>query len=312
LPPRFAYLPVVLGSALAGAFFGVVYNQPPLAGYFGGAILGALLGAGAVYLNRRAGGKETFTLGEFPESTFPEGLPVPRTLERITKRKKRTGFRSTLSIQLWGELRSQVEPGAKERIDTLRGRLAEDLAAVRKLEGELIFLDRSINTLRERVEGWRAKLAEVDIWEVGRGFSGDIFPSDGPRKIYAWLGGRAHAEKIAAEILPKVTPWSEITTILELADEASAAWGKEQSKDLGFDKVLQILDDRPEDLLERLSEASAPLWPRPGDGDELLRCFGADFARFAKGSDVLHSLKDETIFIRVLGGIRSGEFSRTS
>ena len=50
--------------------------------------------------------------------------------------------------------------------------------------------------------------------------------------------------------------------------------------------------------------------PRPGDGDELLRCFGADFARFAKGSDVLHSLKDETIFVRVLGGIRSGEFAR--
>ena len=311
IPPRFAYLPPILGGALAGSFIGMLYAQRPLAGFLGGGILGGLIGATAVYVNRRAtAGKETFTLGEFPESTFPGGLPVPKTLERITKRKRSPGLRSNVSIQLWGELRSQVEPGSKERIDTLRARFAEELATARKLEHELIFLDRSINTLRERVEGWRTKLAEVEIWETGRGFSGDIFPSDGPRKIYEWLAGRSHAEKVAADMLPRITPWSDVTAILELADEASTAWGKDQSRDLGFDKVLQILDDKPEDLLERLSEASAPLWPRPGDGDELLRCFGADFARFAKGSDVLHSLKDETIFVRVLGGIRSGEFAR--
>jgi hypothetical protein len=311
-PTHFFYLPFTLGGAIAGSLLGlIVHGSRPLGGYFVGAVLGGLAGLGAAYATRKSLTRETFTLGEFPESTFTQGFPVPRTLERLTRRKGRGVLHPGLSVQLWGELRSQVEPNVKERIDSLKKQYTEDLGAARQLESELIFLDRSINLLRERVEAWRARLAEVEVWEPGRGFSGDIFPADGPRKIYEWLRGRDAAEAAAAAFLPRITAALDAPALLDMADEASASWGRDQSKDLQFDKVLEILEDRPEDLLERLSEASAPLWPRPGDRDELLRCFGDDFARFAKGADVRHSQKDETIFIRVLGGIRSAELART-
>jgi hypothetical protein len=80
---------------------------------------------------------------------------------------------------------------------------------------------------------------------------------------------------------------------------------------LELQQVLEILDDRPDDLIERLSEASAPLWPRPGDRDELIMCYGEDFGWMARTTDLRQSVKDETIFIRVLGGIKSGELART-
>jgi hypothetical protein len=311
VPDRFYNYPWVLAGGLAGALFGILLQRTALAGFFMGGVLGAVGGyAVARFARRKDSSRETFTLGEFTESTFAEGFPVPRTLEPLSRSQRMAGMRSGLSIQLWGELRSQVDPLAKERIDSMKARLAQELAAGRKEEAELVFLDRMVNALRERIEIWRLRLGEVEVWEPGRGFAGDIFPSDGPRKIYDALKGREDAEKQAAAILPRITPALEASVIIEMADEGSTTWGREHSGDLQFEKVLQILDDRPEDLLERLSEASAPLWPRPGDRDELLRCFGDDFGKFARDSDVRHSLKDETVFIRVLGGIKSTELAR--
>jgi hypothetical protein len=310
VPERFYNAPWILGCALMGIFLGLLIHRTPLAGYFIGGCLGALIGFVLKRLLRRKGGKETFTLGEFPESTFSQGFPVPRTLEPLSRTKRLAGMRSGLSIDLWGEHRSQIDPLAKERLDSMKVRFVQELAVARKEEAELIFLDRTINALRERVETWRFRLGDVEIWEPGRGFAGDIFPSDGPRKIYEALKGRESAEKAAAELLPKITPALEASVIIELADDCSTAWGREASKDLQFEGVLEILDDKPQDLLERLSDASAPLWPRPGDRDELLRCFGGDFRRYARDTDVRHSLKDELIFIRVLGGIKSTELAR--
>jgi hypothetical protein len=310
VPERFYSAPWVLGGALAGIFLGLLVHRTALAGYFLGGFLGGLAGLGLKRLLWKRAGKEAFTLGEFPESTFSEGFPVARTLEPLSRTKRLAGMRQGLSIELWGEHRSQVDPLAKERIDTTKARLVQDLALARKEEADLIFLDRTINALRERVESWRLRLGEVEMWEPGRGFAGDIFPSDGPRKIYEAFKGRDSAEKFAADLLGKITPALDASVIIELIDDGSTAWGREESKNLQFEQVLEILDDRPEDLLERLSEASAPLWPRPGDRDELLRCFGGEFSRFARDADIRHSLKDEAVFIRVLGGIKSTELAR--
>jgi hypothetical protein len=310
VPERFYRAPWILGGAVVGIFLGLIVHRNPLAGYLIGGFIGGLAGFGITRLLGKKGGRETFTLGEFPESTFSEGFPVPRTLEPLSRSKRLAWMRSGLSLELWGELRTQVDPIAKERIDAMKATLAQGLASARKEEAELIFLDRTINMLRERVEAWRLRLGEVEMWEPGRGFAGDVFPSDGPRKIFDALKGREHAEKFAAELLPRITPALDSSVILELADDGATAWGREGSKDLQFESVLDILDDQPQDLMERLSEASAPLWPRPGDRDELLRCFGGDFEKFARESDVRHSLKDETIFIRVLGGIKSAELAR--
>ncbi len=310
LPPYLAYLPPVLGGALLGSFAGFLTRGISLEGYFTGGAIGAIAGLAAGWLIRTRWARETFTLGDFAESAFTEGFPVPRTLERHSRKKKRGRSGSGLSIQLWGELRSQVEPEERNRLDASKARITVELAAARREEAELIFLDRCINSLRERVEMWRERLGEVEIWEPGRGFSGDIFPADGPRKIYEWFGGRDAAEAAVSGILPRMKPCANVPPPTDLAEEASATWGREKALSLGLEKVLEILDDRPEDLLERLSDASAPLWPRPGDRDELIRCFGSDFARLAKENDLHHSLKAETIFVRVLGGIRSTELAR--
>lgn len=311
LPMHMAFLSSVVGLAFMGSFLGFILSGINLAGYFSGAGTGALLGLILGWIIRLRWSKETFTLGEFPESNFTQGFPVPRTLEHHGRRGKRRGIKSGLAIQLWGELRNQVEPEERERIDSLKSRLVADLEAARKEEAELVFLDRSINTLRENVESWRLRLAEVELWEPERGFSGDVFPADGPRKIYEWLGGRTVAESSVPLILRDVSPLRGGAAPSELVEEIASSWGKEESQKLDLEKVLEILDDRPQDLLERLSEAAAPLWPRPGDGDELLRCFGADFARYARENDLRHSVNHETVFIRIIGSIRSAELART-
>jgi hypothetical protein len=159
------------------------------------------------------------------------------------------------------------------------------------------------------VETWKARLGEVELVESGRGFSGDIFPSDGPRRIYEYLRGREAADQAAASLLPKIAPSLDSSVLMDMADEVSMSWGREKVEDLHLRDVFGILDDRPEDLVERLTEASAPLWPRPGDRDELICCYGQDFAWLAKDTDLRHSLSDETIFLRVLGGVRSGELA---
>jgi len=307
LPPYTAYLPGVLAGALLGSLLGLSWSAIPLQGYFTGAGLGAIIGLCLAWLVRLRWAKDTFTLGEFSESAFTEGFPVPRTLEHYSRRRKKPRIRPGFSIQLWGELRSQVDPEERQRLERRSMELQEDLTRARNEEAELVFLDRSINAVRERVEGWRTRLGEVEIWEPGRGFSGDIFPADGPRKIYEWLGGEEAAKAAIMSILARVEPSREAPLPTDLAEEVTTAWGRENAHDLELEQVLEILNDRPEDLLERLSDASAPLWPRPGDRDELVRCFGKDFGRFANSNDLHHSLNGETIFIRVLGGLRSGE-----
>ncbi|HVR74832.1 MAG TPA: hypothetical protein VMT52_10890 [Planctomycetota bacterium] len=311
LPPVLLYTPAALGGGLICAFLGLVFHPNAMAGFILGAAVGAVLGLAAGWALRKTRSRETFTLGEFPESAFTTGFPIPRTLEIYSRqRRKQRGGRG-LSIQLWGELRSQVEPDERDRLDRLKKRLGDDLAAARAEEAELIFLDRSINSLRERMEAWRERLTEVETHETGRGFSGDIFPADGPRKVYEHLQGREAAEGSLETLLARMEPSAGAPVPMDILEEAATAWGRERALAFELKDVLEVLDDRPEDLLDRLSEASAPLWPRPGDRDELLRCFGEDFARFAKDSDLRHSLTDETIFIRVLGGIRSGELART-
>ncbi|MBI4602656.1 MAG: hypothetical protein HY721_11925 [Planctomycetes bacterium] len=310
LPGYLAYLAAVPAGALAGALGLFYFYDVSLKGFFLGGLAGGLAGACAGWALGRRWRKHTFTLGELPESGFTQGFPVPRALERTTQRRRAGRGSGGVSIQLWGELRSQVEPGERDRLEAARARLTQALAEARAEEAELVFLDRAVNALREHVESWRVRLGEAEIWEPGRGFAGDVFPSDGPRKLYDALGGREAAEAAVPGILSRARPSSDAPPLMDLAEEVSAAWAKERAQELGLDRLLQILDDRPEDLLERLSEASAPLWPRPGDGDEILRCFGDDFARFAKEGDLRHSLKDETIFLRVLGGVRSGELAR--
>ena len=310
LPPYTAYLPGALAGAFLGSFLGLCWATLPLQGYFTGAALGAVIGSCIAWLVRRRWAKETFTLGEFSESAFTEGFPVPRTLEYYSRRRKKVRIRPGFSIQLWGELRSQVDPAERQRLERRSMELQEQLTRARNEEAELVFLDRSINAVRERIEGWRTRLAEVEIWEPGRGFSGDIFPADGPRKIYEWLGGEEAAKAAILSILERVEPSREASPPTDLAEEVSAAWGREKADDLNLEQVLEILHDRPQDLLERLSDAAAPLWPRPGDRDELIRCFGKDFGSLANSNDLHHSLNGETIFIRVLGALRSQEVAR--
>ncbi len=310
LPVYLPFLPAILGGALLGSFLGFILSGIHLAGYFSGVGIGALLGIVLGWLIRLRWSRETFTLGEFPESSFTAGFPVPRTLEHFSRRSKKRRIDSGLTIQLWGELRNQVEPEEKERLDSLKARLAADLEAAKKEESELVFLDRCVNALRESVESWRARLAEVEIWEPGSGFSGDVFPADGPRKIYDWLDGRPSADAQVPVLLPRLSPTPDTAPPMDMVEEISAAWGKEKATTLDVEKVLEIFDDRPEDLMERLSEASAPLWPRPGDRDEIVRCFGSDYLRYARENDLRHSPNDETIFIRVLGGVRSAELAR--
>lgn len=311
LPVYTAFLGPVLGGALLGSFLGFIFSGSiRLAGYFSGAAVGAIVGLLLGWLIRLRWSRETFTLGEFPQSSFTAGFPVPRSLEQFHRKQKQRNISSGLSIQLWGELRNQVEPQEKERLDSLQSRLAADLDAARREERELVFLDRCVNGLREAVEVWRTRLQEVEIWEPARGFSGDIFPAEGPRKIYEHFEGRLQAEKSVEAVLSRISPLAGEPSPPELSKELAEVWGKEKAEELSLDKVLEILEDEPKDLLERMSEASAPLWPRPGDVDELLRCFGTDFAQFAKENDLRHTLKDETVFLRVLGGVRSAEVER--
>ena len=309
-PSHMAYVPTALAGALGGSFLGCILQTNPLAGYFEGAAAGGLAGLALGWVIRQRRGKETFTLGELSESAFTTGFPSPRTLEYHGRRKSRGAKPSGVTLQLWGELKTQVEPEERQKLEEHRKRLVEDLEFARGDEAELIFLDRCINSLREQVEGWRAKLSEVGVWEPGGSFSGDVFPADGPRKIYEWLGGRESAEAAVAPILSRAEPGRARITPMDAAEEVATAWGKEKAATLTLEKILEILDDRPGDLLERLSEACAPLWPRPGDRDELLRCFGEGFSRFARENDLRHSLRDEATFVRVLGGVRSGELAK--
>ena len=275
----------------------------------GGAI-GAAIALALAYLLRNRLTREVFTLGEFPQSSLAEGISAPRTLERFSRMQRPGRRRKGVNLQLWGELRNQLEPAVKEKLDAARERIERDIDLARSEESELIFLDRSINVLREAVESWRTQLAEVEIWEPARGFSGDIFPSDGPRKVYEWCQGNEAAQAATTAILTAAAPSAGPASVTELVEENAARWGREIAGSLELRQVLDILDDRPEDLVERLSEASAPLWSRPGDRDELLRCFGEDFLWMAKPTDLRSSVKDETIFIRVLGMI-SSELART-
>ena len=311
LPVYMPFLPTILGGALAGSFLGFLLSGLNLAGYLSGFGIGALLGFALGWFIRLRWSRETFTLGEFPEGSFTAGFPVPRALEHYSRREKMRRITSGISIQLWGELRNQVEPEEKERLDSLKASLAADLETAKEEESGLVFLDRCVNSLRESVESWRLQLAEVESWEARRGFSGDVFPADGSRKIYDWMGGRSAVEALVPGLLNRISPLPGALTPTEMAEESAAAWGREKAQMLDVDKVLEIFDDHPEDLLERLSEASAPLWARPGDRDELLRCFGADFLKYSRENDLRHSVNDEAVFIRVLGGIRSAELART-
>lgn len=309
--PYSTYLSAGLAGALIGALLGMQVFRVPTAGFLVGAGGGAFLAVVLVSLLRRKLRREVFTLGEFPESTFTEEFSAPRTLERFS-RKQRPGRRKTgVSIQLWGELRSQLEPGAKQRIDSMKEQVRTELEDSRREEAELVFLDRAIHGLRESVEAWRGRFSEPDLWESPRGFSGDVFPADGPRRIYEWLHGSAASEASLKALLGPLDPAAGTGAFLERVEEVARVWGRDKAQSLSLAQVLEILDDRPQDLIERLSEASAPLWPRPGDRDELVRCFGSDFTELAKPSDLHHSARDETIFIRVLGCVRSAELTRS-
>jgi hypothetical protein len=311
MPSFHAYVPPALAGALIGSFLSFLVIDISLKGYLLGGFLGALVGLAIGFLVKRSWSKEIFTLGEFPEGSFAEGFAAPRTLERMSRMERPDRLGTGVGLQVWGELRSQLEPEAKAMIEARRAKLQSEVDAASKEETELVFIDRATSSLRECVETWRARLSEVEIWEPARGFSGDIFPSDGPRRIYEWLHGRDDAERAAQSVLPRISPSEPSHVLLDLADEVSGNWGRERAGALELKQVLQILDDRPDDLLDRLSEASSPLWPRPGDRDELVRCFGEDFAWMAKENDLRQSVKDETLFLRVLGGLRSGELART-
>lgn len=308
-PAYYGYVPLMAAGALLGTWIGLITSGISLTGYILGGGFGLVLGWIVAFL-LRSRWKQAFILGEFPEGMFPGGFPVPKSLERYS-RLGRPGrkSRSSLSLQMWGELRSQLDPAVKERLDATKARIEGELESGRQEEAELVFLDRAVNSLRECVETWKARLGEVELVESGRGFSGDIFPSDGPRRIYEYLRGREAAEQAAGALLPKIAPSMDSAVLMDMADEVSMAWGREKVADLQLRDVFGILDDRPEDLVERLSEASAPLWPRPGDRDELICCYGKDFAWLARDTDLRHSLSDETIFLRVLGGVRSGELA---
>lgn len=312
IPAIHTYLPAGLAGALAGVLLGLFIFRVPLMGYVVGSFLGASVGLGVMFAGRRRFARETFTLGEFPQSAVPEDFSVPRTLERFSRQQQAAGTRGRgVGIQVWGEQRTQLDPALKQRIEAERARILVDLQKGRSEEEELVFLDRGLNALREAVESWRTRLGEVEIWEPGRAFSGDIFPSDGPRRIYEWLQGRDAAEGAVSGVLGIADPGRGPTSILDMAEDVSAGWGREHAGGLELRQVLEVLDDRPADLLDRLCEASSPLWPRPGDRDELLRLFGENFAWLAKPEDLRSSVADEAIFIRVLGRIRSGEFART-
>jgi hypothetical protein len=311
LPSPLAYFPAVIAGALAGTLLGLIFHPVPLAGYLAGGALGGTAGLLLGYWIRRMWKRETFTLGEFPKSAFTDGFPLPRTLEHHLRRRKKSRGYSGVSLQLWGELRNQLDASAQDRLDEQKAKLEEELCSSREEEARLIFLDRHVSTLRECVEEWRERLSEVEIWEPGRGFSGDVFPADGPRKIYDWLQGREAAEKDAASLLPRIVPSSDPTSLLKELEELSSSWGEEKAGPLELAQVFAILDDRPDTLLERMSEASAPLWPRPGDRDEILRCVGDDFKWLSKPGDLRHSVRDETICLRILGGIKSAELMRS-
>jgi hypothetical protein len=310
LPAYLAYLATVPSLALVGALMSFYFRQIDLQSFFSGAVVGGLIGALVGWSLQRRWRKQTFTLGELPESALTQGFPAPRVLESHARKRRRSRPGPGVTIQLWGELRSQVEPEERGQLEQRKASLAARLAEARTEETELVFLDRSLSQFRERVEAWRASLGEAPFREPGRGFSGDVFPADGPRKLYEAFGGRAAAEACVPAVLSRVRPTADSPLVDDLAEEASSAWGREQAADLELDRLLEILDDQPENLLERLSEASAPLWPRPGDQDELLRCFGAELAAQAREGDHVCSLKDETIFLRVLGNVRSGELAR--
>ncbi|MGQ9589276.1 MAG: hypothetical protein ACUVYA_03160 [Planctomycetota bacterium] len=310
-PAHRVFVPWTLGGALAGTAAGLIFGGAKLSGYLAGGAIGALGGLLAGWLLGRRALRDVFTLGEFPDSAFTQDFSVPRTLQRFSRSGKVSGRPSGMTIQIWGELRNQLDPALKRELDERKAKIEEALAKAREEEGDLVFLDRAINVLREALEGWRARLAEVEVWEPRSGFSGDIFPSDGPRRIYEWFQGREAAEKAQARLLALVDPLAGQASLLDLAEETSSAWGRERAEALDLRTVLDILDDRPEDLVARLTEASAPLWPRPGDRDELMRCFGEDFVWLAKGDDLRSSVRDEAIFIRVLGNVSSAELART-
>ena len=310
-PPHFAYFPPAMAGALFGTLLGLIFHRIPLAGYFAGGILGGIVGLLVGYLVRRRWKKETFTLGEFPKSAFADGFSPARTLEHFSRQRKRRHGYSGVSLQLWGELQNQMDPGAQDRLDLLKTDLDRELCSSREAKAKLISLDRDLNTLRDCVEAWRARLSEVGSWEPGRWYSGDVFPADGPRKIYEWLEGQKEAEKCAADLLPQIAPSSDSMALFESLEALSSSWGKEKAQPLELTRVLAMLDDRPDSLLERMSEASAPLWPRPGDRDELIRCFGADFQWLSKPGDLYHSVKDETICLRILSGLKSAELMRS-